>query len=142
VVFAGALLALACKDHPPIRATSPPRTSGSCGWGRKWATRSGPASAPTRFRSSTSSAGKHAARRLARPRCARLPADRRGSRTPLALIGDRGAASTGTQLDGRPTAQVVVNDSAKHRVARRAHHARGLHVFEAASKKRAALRPR
>src|SRR5712692_6333075 len=25
---------------------------------------------------------------------------------------DRGAASTGTQLDGRPTAQVVVNDSA------------------------------
>ena len=48
---------------------------------------------------------------------------------------DRGAASTGTELDGRPTAQVVVNDSTgvATLVGLTTHEA--FHVFEAASKK-------
>src|SRR5258707_654237 len=48
---------------------------------------------------------------------------------------DRGAASTGTQLDGRPTAQVVVNDSASiaSLVGLTTHEP--LPPFEAASKK-------
>ncbi|HEY3221789.1 MAG TPA: hypothetical protein VGJ80_13745 [Gemmatimonadales bacterium] len=47
---------------------------------------------------------------------------------------DRGAASTGTQLEGRPTAQVVVNDSqgVASLVGLTTHEA--FHVFEAASK--------
>src|SRR6266699_4366323 len=47
---------------------------------------------------------------------------------------DRGAASTGTELDGRQTAQVVVNDSAgvASLVGLTTHEA--FHVFEAASK--------
>ena len=48
---------------------------------------------------------------------------------------DRGAASTGTELSGRPTAQVVVNDSlgVASLVGLTTHEA--FHVFEAASKK-------
>jgi len=48
---------------------------------------------------------------------------------------DRGAASTGTELDGRPTPQVVVNDSAgvASLVGLTTHEA--FHVFEAASKR-------
>ena len=48
---------------------------------------------------------------------------------------DRGAASTGTELDGRPTAQVVVNDSTgvATLVGLTTHEA--FHVFEAASKR-------
>src|SRR5207249_2042717 len=48
---------------------------------------------------------------------------------------DRGAASTGTTLAGRPTAQVVVNDSASIAalVGLSTHEA--FHVFEAASRK-------
>ena len=48
---------------------------------------------------------------------------------------DRGAASTGTELAGRPTAQVVVNDSLgiANLVGLTTHEA--FHVFEAASKK-------
>ncbi len=51
---------------------------------------------------------------------------------------DRGAASTGTELDGRPTAQVVVNDSAgvSTLVGLTTHEA--FHVFEALSRLRSA----
>jgi len=48
---------------------------------------------------------------------------------------DRGAASTGTELEGRPTAQVVVNDSLGVAALLGLTTHEAFHVFEAASKK-------